>query len=106
MNVVIIGGNEKDYGKLDAEFNRIMEEKGIFLFNIIAAAGKRSLGRIWAERNGAPLKFVNEKDPKKIIKILFREANYIIFMYDGSQQMKNLIMQYKMTGKHGSVINV
>ena len=114
MNVAIIGGelNPKNYALLDQELNKLIEEKQCYLFNVLCggtsmgAYTQRTLGKFWADRNGAPVHWIFEPTPAALQDKLLKKADYIIFMYDGNQAIKNLIMKYKMMGKHGSVINI
>ena len=107
MRIGILGGDKnKDYDLLNQELWKMIEEKQCFLFDVIVSVYSESLGKVWADNNGAPLVYLHERDPNKAIKKLFNMADFIIFMNDNSQQMKNLIMQYKMMGKHGCVLNI
>ena len=109
MNVAILGGSvtPKNYKLLDQKLNELIEEKQCYLFTVLCGGTSMTtcdqitLGRMWAERNGAPVRWIFGPTTAVLNK-----ADYIIFMYDGSQQIKNLIMKYKMMGKHGSVINI
>lgn len=109
MNIAIVGDlTPNNYHLLDQKLNELIEEKQCYLFNVLCGGPLRNekpsptLGSLWAKNNGAPVHYIFEPTPAK----LFKEADYIVFLYDGNQQTKNLIMQYKMTGKHGSVINI
>lgn len=110
MKVAIIGGNvtPENYQKIDKELNKLIEEKRIYLFYIICGLRlisqepEPTLGSIWAKNNGAPIQWILEPTPAKLIKA----ADYIIFLYDGNNFIRQLIMQYKQTGKHGTVINI
>lgn len=113
MKVAILGGelNEENYKKVDTTLNRLMEEKGIYLFYILC--GSRSinhhpnptLGSVWAERNGAPIYRIFGATPATLINKMIYEADYIIFLLKPENQLiKNALMQYKMKGKHGTII--
>ena len=110
MKIAIVGGENTPeiYSILDKKMNELIEEKQIFLFYVVCGgqvtAGQRpvSLGEVWAKNNGAPVLWLNEPTPAR----LFKEVDYIVFIFDGRPHIKRLMMQYKMTGKHGSVINL
>lgn len=109
MKIAVIGDNTpNNYQKLDKKLNELIEKSGIYLFYILCGRtlmtdlSRPSLGYSWAINNGAPVQWI----PKPTPAYLFKEADYIIFFYDGSAAIRNLIMQYKMLGKHGTVINI
>ena len=113
MKVAILGGNlnKTDYQKVDETLNRLIEEKGIYLFYILCGGRSRitlpkpTLGSVWAERNGAPVWRIYASTPAKLINLMIHEADYIIFLLNPENQMiKNAFMKYKMLGKHGTVI--
>lgn len=110
MKIAIVGNNNTDnYKLLDKKLNELIEEKGIYLFYILCGRSVKtdlsrpSLGYSWAIRNGAPVQWIPEPTPAALMK----EADYIIFFYDGSSAaIRNLIMKYKKMGKHGTVIRI
>ena len=110
MKIAIIGGTltPENYQKVDKELNKLIEEKGIYLFYMLCGLRSKSqmpeptLGSLWADKNGAPIQWMLEPTPAKLMKT----ADYIIFLYDGNTFIRQLIMQYKQMGKHGSVINI
>lgn len=111
MKVAIIGGKvtPQNYQKVDKKINELIEEKGIYLFYILCGLRSKNekleptLGSLWAYNNGAPVRWILQPTAASIIKA----ADYIIFLYDGQDTaVRKLIMQYKMTGKHGSVIYI
>lgn len=113
MKIAILGGqlNENNYQKLDSKLNSLMEEKGIFLFYILCGGcsknvlPKPTLGSVWAERNGAPIYRIYEPTPAHLIRKILQEADYIFFfLTPENQKIKNALMQYKMMGKHGTII--
>lgn len=110
MKIAVVGGEltPKNYQLLDKKLNELIEEKNLFLFTMLCGVPsadtqpRPTLGSFWAKRNGAPIQWMHRPTPAHLIK----EADYIIFFIDGNQEIKNMMMKYKMTGKHGSVINV
>ena len=101
-----------EYRLLDKKLNELMETSQCFLFNILCGYVKdkkskeKSLGELWAENNGAPVIYISEKATDKLLSRVFQEADYIIFILNGNPLINNAFMQYKMMGKHGSVIRV
>ena len=113
MKVAIFGGelNKDNYKKIDDTLNRLMEEKGIYLFYILCGGRSRNalpqstLGSVWAEKNGAPVQRIYAPTPAKLMEKMIHEADYIIFLLNPENQLiKNTLMKYKMLGKHGTVI--
>ena len=111
MYVAIVGGSitPENYKKLDDAINKVIEEKQIYLFYILCgtcAGPAQTIGRLWAERNGAPIQWIVASTPAALQNQLLKKADYIFFLLDGNQVTKNLIMKYKMMGKHGTVIQL
>lgn len=113
MKVAILGGklNKENYQKVDETLNRLIEEKGIYLFYILCGSRSKNLrpnptlGSIWAENNGAPVWRIYAATPAKLIDYMIYEADYIIFLLNPPNQLiKNALMKYKMKGKHGTII--
>ena len=110
MKIAIIGGEltPENYQKVDKKLNELIEDKGIYLFYMLCGFRSKNqipeptLGSIWAKNNGAPIQWIFDPTPAKLINA----ADYIIFLYDGNNFIRQLIMQYKQTGKHGSVISI
>ena len=92
------------YQALDKKINSLINISQCYLFTILTQYSKeKSLGEIWAEKNGAPVRYVTVTG--KSIEQVFSKIDYAIFIIDkDSQKIKNLLMKYKMTGKRGSVI--
>ena len=87
------------YQEVDKLMNKLIEESGHYLFYVMVISGDR-IGEMWAKKNGAPIEYYQGKDIDKVLK----KIDYAIFVFDGSPQVKRLMMRYKMMGKHGSVI--
>ena len=114
MKVAIIGAaGALNYRLLDKKLNELIESSGCYLFYVLCGyiEGKKSeetesLGEIWARNNGAPTLYIHEKTVDKLIDKMILKADYAIFILDGNPLFNNILMRYKMTGKHGSVIKV
>ena len=112
MRVAIIGGQEKHLKLVDEKLMNLIEESGHFLFEVIGGyidekdCANPTLGQIWACYRGLPYAPKKYKDLNSMMDGVAAAADYIIFLYDGSQIMKRFIMTYRQTGKHGSVINL
>ena len=107
MKVVIIGFN--DYDKLDAAMQSLIEEKQCFLFTVLCGGtspkAPQTMGTAWAEKNGAPLEYIFDEDPERLLEKISKSADYIVAFVDGSNNMvSRLVMKMKNLGKHGSVI--
>lgn len=114
MNVAILSAATAPlyYELLDNKLNTLIESSQCFLFNILCGfvEGRsnlqESLGETWAKRHGAPILYITEKTTDKLLHKLFLKADYIIFILDGNPFINKAFMQYKMLGKHGSVIKI
>lgn len=112
MNVAIIGGSEQNLQQLDDTLMKLIEDSGHYLFNVISGyigdptTISPPLGQIWAKYRGLPYHPKQYKDLDSLMSGVTASADYAIFLNDGSQIMKRFIMTYRMSGKHGSVINI
>lgn len=111
MKIAILGGGLMDYPILDQKLNELIEEKQCYLFTVLCGATdsvqyKPGLSEIWARKNGAPVEYLIDKDPQRLLKKLATTADYIIFILRDEQWLKNFMMQYKILGKHGTVIKL
>lgn len=114
MNVLILGHADgaNRYRLLDKKLNNLIETSNCFLFNILCGVTggefceKTLLGKEWGVENGAPLLVYHGKTEEETLRVLISKTDYAIFILDGDAQIRNLFMKYKMTGKHGSVIQV
>ena len=114
MRVAVVSSSTDDkyYDLLNKKINDLIETSQCYLFYILCGNledGKpipRTLGEIWALKNGAPILYISEKTTDKLTRRLFSEADYIFFLLDGNPFINKLFMKYKMTGKHGSAIEV
>lgn len=113
MKVSIIGGGSvpRYYDLLDKKLNTLMETSQCFLFYILCGyvdgrkSEEKSLGELWAEKNGAPIYYIHAETKEKLIEKMLKECDYAIFILEENNiKIKNLFMKFKMTGKHGSVI--
>ena len=109
MKIAIIGGSPQDYAALDQKLNELIEESGNYLFYVLCGGlasqpHRTSLGEIWAENNGAPIQYIERDTVQALQDALTAAADFIIFILRDEQWIKNLIMKFRMTGKHGSVI--
>lgn len=104
LNVAIIGGDYQSIDILSKAIYDIICPKDILLFNVLYST-ESSLGYIWAKENGMPTKKIGASNQEKLKKrLLYFEADYIFFVLHDEQWIKNMIMEYRMTGKHGTVI--
>lgn len=115
MRVAIIAAaGALNYRLVDEKINTLIESSGCYLFTILCGSieGKKSkeaktLGEIWAERNGAPVEYIFAKTENELIDKMIFKADYVIFILDDNPLTKNIFMRYKMSSnKHGSVIKV
>ena len=114
MKVAILsaGTAPRYYTLLDNKLNELIESSQCYLFYILCGfiegsnEAPKSLGELWAEKNGAPTLYISEKTVDKLLHKTFFLADYVIFLNDGNPLIKKALMQYKMMGKHGSVIIV
>ena len=111
MKMAILGGSLNDYNILDQKLNELIEEKQCYLFTMLCGASDPDqyipgLSEVWARKNGAPIEYLVEADPQRLLKKLAAAADYIVFILRDEQWLKNFMMQYKMLGKHGTVIKL
>ena len=108
LKIAIVGGDEQSLPILSKELYQFMQAHDLYIFDVLLGnTGKpssASLGRLWAEEVGMPTKTIYASTPEKLMNRLLYEADYIFFVYHNEQWLKNLIMRYRMTGKHGTVI--
>ena len=114
MKVAIIGGdgtNLAHFKALDKEFDELITNSGRYLFTVIGGfCGVMEppfpLSYVWAQERGLPYSVKQYQNIGKIIQGICIEADYVIFLNDGSELIDRFIKAYKNTGKHGSVINI
>lgn len=111
MKIAIIGGSPHDYDVLDQKLNELIAASQTYLFYVVCGGlalspRQPSLGEIWAKKNGAPIWWIEKDDIQSLLNGVAAAADYIIFIFKGEQWMKNFIMQFRMTGKHGTVIRL
>lgn len=108
MKVLILGFT--DYNELDAAMNKLIEESQTYLFNIICGgvqfSENKTIAEQWAENNGCPIVRLYNSDFDKLIYQLRKECDYLVIRISDEtpQWQKNLMMQLKSDGKHGTVI--
>jgi len=114
MKVAIIGGdgtNPIHFKALDKEFDELIMNSGRYLFTVIGGfCGVMKppfpLSYVWAQERGLPYSVKQYQNIGEIIQGICIEADYVIFLNDGSELIDRFIKAYKNTGKHGSVINI
>ncbi len=108
LKIAIVGGDIQSLPILSTKMTDFMQAHDLVIFDVLlGSTGKpsaASLGEIWAAEVGMPTKKIYASTPQKLENRLFYEADYIFFVYHDEQWLKNLIMRYRMTGKHGTVI--
>lgn len=109
MKIAILG--LWNYSALCAAMEDFIKEKQCYLFTVVCGGTneegiKDSIGYKWAYENGAPVRFLIEKDVEKLIDKLSSEIDYVIIMNNGEQIIKRIIMKMRMMGKHGKVVNM
>lgn len=111
MKIAILGGSLNDYAVLDQKLNELIEERQCYLFTVLCGATdptqyKPGLSEVWAKKNGAPIEYLVDADQQRLMTKLAAAADYIIFILRDEQWIKNFMMRYKMSGKHGTVIKL
>lgn len=110
VSILCAGTAPLYYNLLDKRINELIEKTRCFLFTILCGriAGQekkeKTLGQLWAEKNGAPVKYITANTIEELVRKLFYQTDYAFFILTGDPFINNLFMQYKMTGKHGTVI--
>ena len=104
QNVAIIGGDYQSIDLLSQNIYDIIFTLKIYIIRILYS-DESNLVYIWARENGMPVKKIFAHSPSKLRRrLLYYEADYIFFILHDEQWIKNMIMEYRMTGKHGTVI--
>lgn len=113
MKVVIVGFT--NYDKLNNTLMKLIEEKQFFLFTILCGGTGitydetdsriKSLGEVWAEKNGLPMEFIYSQNPERLLDKIAETADYVIADVSNENQFaKRLIMKMRSLGKHGTVV--
>lgn len=108
MKVLILGFT--DYNELNVAMNKLIEDSQTFLFNIICGgleySENKTIAEQWAENNGCPIVRCYEQSLDKLLWRLRTETDYLVIRISDRtpQWQKNLMMQLKADGKHGTVI--
>lgn len=99
MKVLILGFT--NLKELDKTMEKLIEESQCFLFSIVCG-GADNIAADWAKMKGAPLVYLQPRSPHDLVK----EADYIVIKIDDNtpQWQKNLLMEFKQNGKHGTVV--
>lgn len=99
MKVLILGFKTKE--EIDAEMEKLIAGSGCYLFYVVcgSAAGASYEWAVW---RGAPVVFEEPGSPQDLIKM----ADYLVIKLEEKTPawMKNLVMQWKAAGKHGTVV--
>lgn len=114
MKVAVLSAkiSDKYLNLLDKKLNELIETSQCYLFYILCGFTEgrndspKTLGELWAEKRGAPTLYISEKTTDALLRKTFLVADYVIFLIDGNPIINKALMQYKMMGKHGSVIKV
>jgi len=109
MKVLILGFD--NYKELDNKMEELIAESGNYLF-AVAAGGlsgqtlEESLSAKWAKDKGAPLYWITAGTGDELIRRMVQECDYVVMKITSSspQWHKNLLMQFKKAGKHGTVV--
>lgn len=108
MKVLILGFT--DYNELDKTMNKLIEDSQTFLFYIICGGleytNNKTIAEQWAENNGCPIVRCYEDSLDKMTRKLRSETDYLVMKISDRtpQWQKNLMMQLKLDGKHGTVV--
>lgn len=108
MKVLILGFT--DYNELDKTMNKLIEDSQTFLFYIICGGleytNNKTIAEQWAENNGCPIVRCYEDSLDKMTRKLRSETDYLVMKISDRtpQWQKNLMMQLKSDGKHGTVV--
>ena len=99
MKVLILGF--EDLQELDNTMEALIEQSQCFRFSVVCG-GTDSCAYKWVQSKGAPVIFSQAKSPQDLIK----EADYLVIRLKEESPIwhKNLMMKWKMEGKHGTVI--
>lgn len=106
MKIAILG--PWDFNRLSATMEKLITESNCFLFTVVCGGTsekglENSIGRKWAIQNGAPLEFLVEENPDRLINKLVNKIDFVVALDDGSSMIKRIIMKMSMEGKHGRV---
>lgn len=109
MKVAIIGGDTQSYDLLNSTLNKLIEDSQCYIFTMLCGTtdptiSTPSLGELWAQEYGILTERIIDPDPQKLLNKIAYKADYIIFIIHDEQWIKNFMMQLKMSGKHGTVI--
>lgn len=108
MKLLILGFRSKQ--KISEEIEKLIAASGVYLFTVVCGGvgekGPESLAEQWARENGAPVNYIIADTPVELMDRMAAECDYILLeVCSGTPQWhKNLLMKFKMTGKHGTVV--
>ena len=114
MKVAVIGGdsgNPAHFEALDKELEQLIVSSGRYLFTVVGGfCGVMEppfpLSYTWSQERGLPYSTKQYQNIGKAIQGICIEADYAIFLNDGSEFIDRFIKAFRNTGKHGSVINI
>lgn len=109
MKIVIAGFHDNDYELLSRVMNDWIERNQCYLFYIVCGGTDKSSHRPnvseqWARNNGAPIQYIWAMEQNVLIEQIVRSADFLIARRDDSSFVRNLIMGFRASGKHGMVI--
>ncbi len=110
VSILCAGTAPLYYNLLDKRINELIEKTRCFLFTILCGriAGQekkeKTLGQLWAEKNGAPVKYITANTAEELAHMVILKTDYAFFILTGDPFINRLFMEYKMTGKHGTMI--
>lgn len=100
------------YELVDKKLNQLIEASQCFVFTLLSGYVKGhknsepTISEKWAKEYGLPVFYISANSIEELVNKLIYKADYAIFVLDGNPLINNTFMQYKMSGKHGSVIKV
>lgn len=112
MRISILGSRGfADNRLVSATMEDFIRETQCYLFTVVCGNIEKklseSIGKIWAENNGAPIEYVFDRNIDKLIQKMVENIDFGIFFYDGKDAIiRKIIMKMKMNGKHGKVIKI
>ena len=92
--VAIVGFAEKE--KAVAAIEEFMKEQRLWLFTV--AGSGDGISKEVADYFGAPFQWC------KSLKELEYTSNYLVADVSGGQEVKNFVLKWKASGKHGKVV--
>lgn len=112
MRISILGSRGfADNCLVSATMEDFICETQCYLFTVVCGNTEKklseSIGKIWAENNGAPIEYIFDRNIDKLIQKMVDNIDFAILFYDGKDAIiRKIIMKMKMSGKHGKVIKI